>query len=213
MMTIAMNKYHSTAFLVFSMLFLLNCSPQSEKSTALKELISAERAFAQLSAGTGMGTAFLTYLADDAIVFNPRPVKGKSRYLSVQDLPRRLIWEPYWADVSISGELGFTSGPWEFRQQRQGDSADTYGHYVSVWKKADDNWRVILDIGISHDFPGFLLEDSVSEVKKPDYLTVYHIGEAKNIAVTRFMLLEQVFSLTAQDSGINAAYRKYSAPE
>jgi ketosteroid isomerase-like protein len=67
--------------------------------------------------------------------------------------PTVLTWAPEIAEVSASGELGYTSGPYEVRPDR-GAEPTGFGHYVSTWKKqADGTWKVLLDIGVQHDRP------------------------------------------------------------
>jgi ketosteroid isomerase-like protein len=62
-----------------------------------------------------------------------------------------LSWQPLFADLSRSGELGYTTGPWQFTPP-EGEPA--FGHYVSAWRRRDDGtWRVVADIGNSHPKP------------------------------------------------------------
>jgi ketosteroid isomerase-like protein len=50
--------------------------------------------------------------------------------------------------------LGYTFGPWEYRKHRDQDTADAYGHFVSVWQlQPDGQWKVVFDSGISHGPP------------------------------------------------------------
>jgi ketosteroid isomerase-like protein len=70
------------------------------------------------------------------------------------DNPALLTWKPEVAEVSASGDLGYTSGPFEVRPDRETSEPSGYGHYVSVWKRQPGGeWRVVLDIGIPHDRP------------------------------------------------------------
>lgn len=116
----------------------------------LASLVEAERSFAHASVSKGMRVAFLDYLADDAIVFRPQPVSGKKWYRSRPQLPAILAWEPEFADVSTSNDLGYTTGPWALRPDSIAE-AGAFGHYVSVWRRgADREWEVAIDAGISH---------------------------------------------------------------
>jgi ketosteroid isomerase-like protein len=84
-------------------------SPQED---ALASLIEAERAFARAAEEKGVREAFLTYLAEGAIVFRPAPVEGRPLYEKMSpDNPALLTWTPEVAEVSASGDLGYTSGP------------------------------------------------------------------------------------------------------
>lgn len=127
---------------------------ENDRGEALSSLIDAERAFSRTSGTKGIREAFLTWLAPDATVFRPGPVEGRPVYEKMSpDNPAILTWEPEIAEVAASGELGYTSGPYEVRPNR-GAEPTGFGHYVSVWKKqADGTWKVLLDIGVQHDRP------------------------------------------------------------
>ncbi len=113
-------------------------------------LVSAERAFAQMSVAQGMKPAFLAVLADDSVIFRPRAVPGKKW---MQDSPAaggQLNWGPDYADIAASGDLGYTTGPWEYRQKPE-DAPVAFGHYITLWRKQSNGaWKVELDTGIGH---------------------------------------------------------------
>jgi ketosteroid isomerase-like protein len=127
--------------------------------TPIQSLVDTERAFSANSVEKGMRDAFLAYLADDAILFRPLPVEGKKIWEARAPNPATLIWEPAYAEVSSAGDLGVTTGPWEFRPPPDSTGAPApdkiaYGHFVTVWKKqTDGRWRVAVDIGVNHDKP------------------------------------------------------------
>ncbi len=127
----------------------------------LDSLVANERAFAALSVAKGMREAFLTYLAEDAVLFQPRAVNGRKVWEGRPASAATLKWEPAFAAVSSSGDMGYTTGPWEY--QPAADSAGTpsppesylYGQFNSVWKKEKGaGWRVLADIGVTHPNPG-----------------------------------------------------------
>ena len=65
-----------------------------------------------------------------------------------------LIWRPVFADVSYGGDMGYTTGPYEYRDIGSDLIPSGYGHYVSMWKKLENgNWRVIFDAGIQYEGP------------------------------------------------------------
>ena len=117
----------------------------------LASLIEAEKAFSKTSEDRGIREAFLAWLAPDAVVFRPSPVPGRPVYEKMDPAnPAVLTWEPEFAEIAVSGELGFTTGPYQFRPRRDAEPAG-FGHYVSVWKKQPDgSWKVFLDIGVEH---------------------------------------------------------------
>lgn len=116
----------------------------------LNSLVEAERSFARASLSKGMRAAFLEYLGEDAVVFRPEPVNGRAWYSKRPQSPVILFWEPAFADVSTSNDLGYTTGPWVFRPDTTSE-ATAFGHYVSIWRRgADREWKVAIDVGISH---------------------------------------------------------------
>ncbi|MFP5287439.1 MAG: DUF4440 domain-containing protein [Thermoanaerobaculia bacterium] len=118
----------------------------------LDAMVAAERAFSELSEEKGFKESFLTYIAEDGIMFRPTPVKGKEMLAARPDPPIKLVWWPSHAEISRSGDMGWTTGPWERRAQ--GTDEVAHGHFLTVWKKqADGKWRWMIDTGISHDKP------------------------------------------------------------
>jgi len=124
------------------------------RASALESLVAAERAFAKASVDHDMRDAFLANLAADAIVFRPGPVQGRKWFEENPPSSAYLNWDPVFADVATSGELGFTTGPYELRPQGASDTTRRYGHYVTLWRRAPGGvWKVALDIGTSHPKP------------------------------------------------------------
>ncbi len=122
----------------------------------LNRLVAAERAFSKLSEDKGVREAFLFYLADDAIVFRPKPLPGKKSY---QEMPASsavlLTWGPEYAEVSAGGDLGYTTGPYVVRDRASPGESAAHGHYVSVWERqANREWKVSLDAGVRHPQSG-----------------------------------------------------------
>lgn len=117
----------------------------------LRSLIATEKAFASTAAEKGTKSAFLSYLADDGIIFNPTEVNGKLSWKNRPESPALLAWNPVWADVSSDGKLGYTTGGWEYRPKGKTDKPSAFGEYVTIWQRqADGEFRAVLDIGISH---------------------------------------------------------------
>jgi len=119
-----------------------------------RALVQMERDFAKAAATKGTRDAFLEFLADDGILFQPGPVNGKKYWT---DRPARkglLSWQPLFADVSRAGDLGYTTGPWEFRPNGPDDNPVAFGQYFTIWKKqGDGSWKAALDRGVPSDKP------------------------------------------------------------
>ena len=120
----------------------------------LKSLVRAELAFSRLSEAQGIRAAFVANLAEEAIVFRPRPVLGLKLYRDRASVPGYLNWGPAYAFVAASGELGYTTGPYEMRKEKAADPVAGRGHFVSVWRRLEGGaWKVVFDGGISYDAP------------------------------------------------------------
>ena len=131
-------------------------------ATALDTLVAAERAFSALSVERGVKEAFLANLADDGVVFRPAPVNGRQVWRARANPAATLQWAPDYAEISGAGDLGVTSGPWEFRPPPERNQPATHGHFVSVWRRAKNGtWEVAADIGIRHEKPEGGLDDVV----------------------------------------------------
>ena len=129
------------------------CAPRAPLPAAsgLDGLIAAERAFAKLSEEKGAREAFLAYLGEDAVLFRPRPVPGLA-WMRERPAPKgALLWRPDFAELSEAGDLGVTSGPWEYRFPAEAKQPPEHGHFVTVWRhRPGEGWRVAVDIGVSH---------------------------------------------------------------
>jgi hypothetical protein len=116
---------------------------------AVKSLVDAENAFAALAGQKGIKTAFLSFMDKDAIVFKPEPVRAQEFHESRKDDEALLYWVPEF--VQISGGLGWTTGPWEYRAEKMQEQPVATGHFITVWKRQKDgSWNWLLDAGISH---------------------------------------------------------------
>ena len=134
---------------------------------SLDSLAATERAFAAYSVEHGMKDAFLAYLGKDGLVFRRGLVNGQKLWKARKNPPGTLNWAPDFAEVAGNADLGWTTGPWEFKPPAGNDQPD-YGTFVTVWerpiefvKPEDRVWRVAIDMGTSHPRHGF----NVSDVK------------------------------------------------
>ncbi len=132
--------------------------PVKEKRfpAALAPVVEAEHAFAQHSIDHGMKPAFLAYAAPDGVVVNRNgPVNAIETWSKRDPAPTGLLtWWPTYADVSRAGDLGWTTGPFEFREKPTQEKPDGTGHFFTVWRKQPDgSWKWVLDLGIQHPAP------------------------------------------------------------
>jgi ketosteroid isomerase-like protein len=112
-----------------------------------QDLINVERAFAKKSMDTNAKEAFLAFIADDGVLFNPDPEPGKEAWQKRPAPQFTLDWWPTHADISRSADLGWTTGPWVIGLK---DGKKLHGYFATVWRKqADGTWRFVTDMGAS----------------------------------------------------------------
>jgi ketosteroid isomerase-like protein len=150
------------SFFVLFILTLTGLMSRIGRAADIKSLVEAERAFARLSEVQGIREAFLANLADDAIVFRPRPVPGKKLYAERDKIPGWLTWSPEFAAISRAGDLGYTSGPYELRDQKKSDPVSSSGHYITLWRvQPDGSWKAVFDGGVVHPAEGKAVPDLI----------------------------------------------------
>lgn len=144
---------------LFTAFLLLVCGyayGQEFSDPDLQSLVEAERSFSKMAKDKNTQDAFLHFFADDVVTASPGkgPRKGKDHLEKQSVNDSWLYWEPAYSDIAASGDFGFNLGPWQFRKKKTDDEPVSFGHFVSMWKKNDrGEWKVVIDIGISHDAP------------------------------------------------------------
>jgi ketosteroid isomerase-like protein len=124
----------------------------------LQSMVETELAFAKMSAEQGTRPAFMAFIDDDGILFRPRAVKGK-QWMTENPVPQSdkrplLSWYPTVAEVSRAGDLGYTTGPWEFKADIHDAKAVAWGNFLTVWRRQPDgSWKFAIDLGNSNPQP------------------------------------------------------------
>lgn len=124
----------------------------------LKAMVETERAFSRMAEEKGTREAFVEFIADDGILFRPTAVLGK-KWMREHPLPSStsrplLSWQPIFAAVSLAGDLGYTTGPWQYKKDIKDAQPAAFGNFMTVWKKqTDGSWKFALDLGISNPDP------------------------------------------------------------
>ncbi len=141
---------------------LSNSRPMAKASstTGAETLRQLEADFMKAAAERG-SAGYLSYYADDSVELpNGAPIiQGKVNiakgmgFLDQKD--NHLTWTPVGADISASGDLGYTYGTFEYRSKdKDGKPTIEHGKYTSIWKKQKDgSWKVVLDMGNSGPEP------------------------------------------------------------
>jgi ketosteroid isomerase-like protein len=133
---------------------------QAAPAATAQTLKQLEAEFMQAAAEKG-SAGYMSYYADEAVeVPNGYPaIQGKLEIAKtmgfLDDKNSRLIWTPVGADISSSGDLGYTWGTYEFHSKdKSGNPTADYGKYTSIWKlQKDGSWKVVLDMGNSSPAP------------------------------------------------------------
>lgn len=124
----------------FILLALATSAPVRAQSSALDDVIAAERAFAAETRERGFKPGFLAWVAEDGFVFRRGPVPARADIAAQPDAPPNgppLFWWPLFAGVANSGDLGFTTG-----------GATIPVRYFTVWQRqVDGSWRWLYDGG------------------------------------------------------------------
>jgi ketosteroid isomerase-like protein len=188
------------------LLFATLCLAQNT-TIHVRSLVQAERDFCNISRTQTTKQAFMAVLAEDAILFRPQPVNGKKWMNESPEAPGLLTWEPAWAETSQAGDIGYTTGPYEFRANRTDSVATGFGHYVSIWRRQpDEPWRLVMDVGIGHSKPEkeYILSLPVTENIRP---------QQASQAQKELVKADRNFAHTLQEKGIARAYAAHIATQ
>jgi ketosteroid isomerase-like protein len=137
-------------FVIWSLILVLVVTTSYRFSSPGKEeLMDMEKKFSDLCMRSGMKVAFLAFMDSTAVLLRPGhpPITGKAAAEFVGGTgigPGVLSWMPVAADLSASGELGYTYGIYTVHDP----SGDLTGTYTTIWKKnAKGEWKFVLDTG------------------------------------------------------------------
>ncbi len=131
----------------------------ADRSAELNQLVATEREFAARAQQVNARQAFVEFFAADAILFAPFATPAFPGLHESPDWGVDIQWRPVAAAISGAADMGFTTGPTEYRRA-PGDAPLRYGHYTSVWQRQQDgSYRVLIDIGIFHAAPQTRIDD------------------------------------------------------
>lgn len=144
-MILLLSKTGMKKLLLVIMAFMI---VQSIYSQAGQDVVGAEKAFAQYAITHSTRQAFLQYLDSQGVVFNRGAVRnGIELWTAAPESSIKLLWQPAFAATSATGDLGFTTGPYELRQTME-DTAVGAGHYTTIWvKNKAGEWKFLADLG------------------------------------------------------------------
>jgi ketosteroid isomerase-like protein len=193
---------------------VVGLAQKTKEKSALESMVNTERAFAKMSEDQGTRPAFVAFIADDGILFRPGAVKGKQWFaehpLPPSDKRSLLSWYPAVAGMAEAGDLGYTTGPWEFKADIKDAKAVAWGHFLTVWKRQPDgSWKFAIDLGISNPQP--------AQPESPWALPQnYKADKPKNSmasGATALLARDREFSETSAKRGARAVFNDYATAE
>jgi ketosteroid isomerase-like protein len=196
----------------------LGFAQKVKEKSALELMVDTERAFARMSEEEGIRPSFMAFIADDGILFRPTAVKGKQwmkdNPLPASDKRPLLSWQPTFADIALAGDMGYTTGPWEYKADIKDAEPVAFGNFLTVWKRQPDGtWKFAIDLGISNPKP--------DEVAAPWQLPARYqefrgggIGASNHEEKAKTLLaLELEFSKASASHDAQKAFADYAASD
>lgn len=139
---------------LLSLLFILISCQSIDIEAEKEKLLQTDKEFAKFSVDNSAATAFNQYLTEDALELpaGRNPIEGRENIFKLMNEGQdtyTLDWSPQFADVSISGELGYTWGYYTLTyKDEDGKEQRNYGKYLNIWKKQlNGEWKVSVDMG------------------------------------------------------------------
>ena len=135
-------------------------TPPDTRDADLASLRQADSAFAAAASAKDLNALIAFYADDAAMMMANAPAtigreaiqKAFGDMLAAPDFS--ISWQATGADVSRSGDLGYTVGAYQLTVAGpKGKPVSDKGKYVTVWRKqADGTWKVVIDTANS-DLP------------------------------------------------------------
>ncbi|HYG20371.1 MAG TPA: hypothetical protein VD816_15640 [Ohtaekwangia sp.] len=166
----------------------------------LQSLLDTERAFSKMSKEESTRAAFLANVTDKSIGFAAGEIKSeKANWENTSAGNEWLHWAPVFIDVSASGDFGYTTGPWNYRADKQSVKADGFGQYVTIWEKQPDGlWKILLDVGVNHG------ESEVGGKRVKTSAIKPGVEKSKRNALKEMLQAEEKLIACLKDKGIQA---------
>src|SRR5688572_25295778 len=102
------------------------------------DVINAENSFAAYSKTYNTKDAFLNFCDSNGVVFNQgKAINAKKAFSGAKPSNDKLLWQPAFVGISASGELGFSTGPFEKRPSLT-DTISYGGAFSTIWHKTEN---------------------------------------------------------------------------
>lgn len=150
----------------------------------VNEVINAEKSFAAYALQHNSRDAFMMFLdSANSVEFKDGEVlKSYNTWSTRKPDSSKLMWQPAYAGIAKSGDIGFTTGPWQYKKSA-GEAVSAAGSFATVWRKtAKGEWKYLVDIGVD----GPSSADAASEIKK-------WTGSYTNLAAADALTIDRKF--------------------
>jgi hypothetical protein len=137
---------------VFILPLALLCHYTAAAQKGIKGLINAEKQFAWFTATHTVKEGFLSYMDSAGVIFRQgKDLNAFEAYRKQPASPGILNWTPAFAVISASGDMGATTGPYEFMTKSLQDTPVGNGSFCSVWQiNKTGEWKNMADLGTSY---------------------------------------------------------------
>lgn len=146
-------KYFS---LICAILLASACNEDNsnvDRSEMIAEVRKVEKDFAAMAAAEGLAEAFSHYAAEDGVISRGKNLhKGPKAIRAYFEANKvytdvSLTWEPDFIDVSKSGDMAYTYGPYTFTaKDSTGFKLEDTGYFHTVWKRQENGeWKFVWD--------------------------------------------------------------------
>lgn len=181
----------------------------------LQNMAEAEREFSATAVKEGFRDSFIKFFADDGIGFGPQPQLTKDVLSKTPPptAPRKVVfrWQPYFCDMSLGGDLGYSTGPVIYEDVSGSNRPPRHGMYFSVWQKqADGSWKVAIDMGNSTPQAVAPQDVKYEIAKNPNGISQ---SKAKKLTKGNFESVDADFSAEIGKSGVVNAYNLWLSDE
>ena len=182
------------------------CVMAADRSAELERVVASERAFAARAQVVNARQAFVEYFAPNAILFAPFAAPAFPRLRESPDWGVNIQWYPAAAAISGAGDMGYTTGPSEYRPSP--DAAPTgFGHYTSVWQQQPDGrYLVLIDVGIDHPASPARIPDWSASALVPAAVPVLDPAQ-RQVALEALRRVDAQTGVAAQSDGPKALAR------
>jgi hypothetical protein len=189
--------------LIYSFSFLFTIPLVAQNADAL---VKAEKAFEQTCLKMGIRDGFLAWVESSGIEFTEKgPSNARNLWTSYPSIDGIFSWSPSYAEMSITGDWGYTTGNYEHRPKSLQDAADETGQYTTVWhKNKKGEWKYLVDIGNRH--AAVALQRQANTIVVPKFKAALYTDSAG------LADLEKIFAASVEKNA-REAYKKFGSSQ